>query len=112
VLLTFQLLPPDCKSGVWGDGFTIHREHDQKPEDRSTVLLYTTRCTLEGQPQIIETGDRRIQVFERLQMTSLEKFCATARSAEIGAEKQHPRIQQSESPSASLRGPSVSNQKY
>jgi hypothetical protein len=30
VLVTFQLLPPlpsACKSGVWSDGFTIHREH-------------------------------------------------------------------------------------
>ncbi len=39
VLVTFQLLPPDCKSGVWGDGFTIHREHYRKPEDPPTVLL-------------------------------------------------------------------------
>jgi len=45
VLVTFQLLPPDCKSGVWSDGFTIHREHyRQLPPNSFAVYPHSTRA--------------------------------------------------------------------
>jgi len=38
VLVTFQLLPPDLQSGVWSDGFAIHREHYQRLQPNSFAV--------------------------------------------------------------------------
>ena len=40
--MTLQLLPPlpsACKSGVWYDGFTIHREHYWKPPPKGYAII-------------------------------------------------------------------------